>query len=161
MRRFELPGYEYISILAPAWGASVPCRSCSLPTLFQFSPPRGGRPFGPFPVTHCINSISILAPAWGASLGAIEQLGWPLISILAPAWGASRGMGLLGVAPRYFNSRPRVGGVRISSESGAWWTKFQFSPPRGGRPVRGSLCQRYHKNFNSRPRVGGVLDIVQ
>ena len=143
-----------ISILAPAWGASAGLK------------PRG----------H-VAGISILAPAWGASKGYARFTGGFAISILAPAWGASTSTASGAAAwlfqfspPRggrlkykrayynvdYFNSRPRVGGVRrerrpafklraISILAPAWGAsggkrrddvidnQFQFSPPRGGR----------------------------
>ena len=59
--------YRNISILAPAWGASI-------------KPPPG---------TERRALISILAPAWGASGRNAHIRRRPQISILAPAWGAS------------------------------------------------------------------------
>ena len=144
-----------ISILAPAWGASIKKRINDMV---------GGK-------------ISILAPAWGASVKMDYDKIFGVISILAPAWGASR-CGISRVrAVRDFNSRPRVGGVghglhhpqdaAISILAPAWGAStqdfkvfvkdyisilapawgasnftpsagrflflFQFSPPRGGR----------------------------
>ena len=142
-----------ISILAPAWGASGRQRcAAGKSAKFQFSPPRGGRPYKGLYDLKC--KISILAPAWGASRGRLPPL----------------------VRRKYFNSRPRVGGVhavgvggelgRISILAPAWgasWCRkcklrllvFQFSPPRGGRP-RPLPALRANPYFNSRPRVGGV-----
>ena len=58
---------EVISILAPAWGASLGKEEAVPVTpIFQFSPPRGGRP-GPRYSKEAQHHISILAPAWGAS----------------------------------------------------------------------------------------------
>ena len=56
---------------------------------------------------------------------------------------------------RYFNSRPRVGGVLMLSRRLSQ-ILFQFSPPRGGRPLISSSPGIWRTNFNSRPRVGGV-----
>ena len=101
---------EPISILAPAWGASLcllrhistmnfnsrprvggvstTSSKAPSPTQFQFSPPRGGRlPY--IGSTTAKSNISILAPAWGASFGAGQYFYRVEISILAPAWGAS------------------------------------------------------------------------
>ena len=100
--------------------------------VFQFSPPRGGR------------RRALHRPGGGAT-----------ISILAPAWGRPRLPVMPGISPSYFNSRPRVGGVDVKSKKLGELAVFQFSPPRGGRPV---TCARdaVFPNFNSRPRVGGV-----
>ena len=75
----------------------------------------------------------------------------------------------------YFNSRPREGGdssttlvstataisirapVRGATDRRATlfdMSKFQFAPPRGGRPIV-SRTEVSQKNFNSRPREGG------
>ena len=51
------------------------------------SRPRVGAGFGPFPVTHCINSISIHAPVWGRAAPPLLG-GQGGISIHAPVWGA-------------------------------------------------------------------------
>ena len=64
-------GTVAISILAPAWGASIPASTS--------------------PELH---GISILAPAWGASAVCNRHGRGILISILAPAWGASDVAGL-------------------------------------------------------------------
>ena len=77
------------------------------------------------------------------------------ISILAPAWGASACSAPARRRGNYFNSRPRVGASKAASNARYLAKLFQFSPPRGGRPV---TCARdaVFPNFNSRPRVGGV-----
>ncbi len=62
-----LPLSPLISILAPAWGASLEHTHVA-----------------PGGVT-----ISILAPAWGASTQDFKVFVKDYISILAPAWGAS------------------------------------------------------------------------
>ena len=121
---------------------------------FQFSPPRGGRQVRR---AHLFaQEISILAPAWGASVLNRYVLTVGIISILAPAWGASLRHLLHSLALANFNSRPRVGGVLASCAAMPNAARFQFSPPRGGRPS-GVFCGlQFPCYFNSRPRVGGV-----
>ena len=99
--------------------------------LFQFSPPRGGRPFRFISATP--KSIFQFSPPRGGRLhGVVIVFGHLLISILAPARGATD------------ITTSKV--VRF---------QFQFPPPHGGRPRgTGPLC-RWKANFNSRPRTGG------
>ena len=118
--------------------------------MFQFTPPRGGRP--EYATLRMLNEVSIHAPAWGAT--SANAFGEPLgVSIHAPAWGAT-------AAP--------VLSVPV--------TLFQFTPPRGGRHSTGNLGRQpavsihapawgatptsrqqshWQTRFNSRPRVGG------
>ena len=118
--------------------------------LFQFTLPRGERLFRGLSLSFlvCFNSrsrvgsdygddskvhydgVSIHAPAWGATGDDGVEGGGGLVSIHAPAWGAT--------------SRPR------RSKRSA---KFQFTLPRGERPV-GPRRPRQPLGFNSRSRVG-------
>ena len=122
--------------------------------VFQFSPPRGGRPrrvgkrfqhryFNSRPrvggvrmerENNCAGGYFNSRPRVGGVETLVENVQNAVISILAPAWGASS------VPKRYqmfnhvyFNSRPRVGGVQISIRVKTKIIIFQFSPPRGGR----------------------------
>ncbi len=77
---------NYISIHAPAWGA----------TFVETVEPTD-------------EEISIHAPAWGATArkcGAVIRAG---ISIHAPAWGATPSLILSPCRYRHFNSRARMG----------------------------------------------------
>ena len=102
-----------ISILAPAWGASLNTAALEVPELvFQFSPPRGGR------------------------RGALDACGLPVdISILAPAWGASLQSPKSSMSFAYFNSRPRVGGVLYAL------ILLQYSKYFNSRPRVGGVCK--------------------
>ena len=123
-----------ISILAPAWGASFPLRAYAFPVEFQFSPPRGGR---------------LLYAELSALIGEI--------SILAPAWGASSFCGLFPRGDLHFNSRPRVGGVVLVQGSISIASRFQFSPPRGGRHAIVLAIIGIGKFQFSPPRGGRLL----
>ena len=97
--------------------------------LFQFAPPRGGRPCG-----HCVSQV-------------------PKISIRAPARGATVWTDKDGNKRKFQFAPPRGGRHAINAELCAQ-AVFQFAPPRGGRPCSRHDCDaRYY--FNSRPREGG------
>ena len=84
-----LSGREPISILAPAWGASMIVVKGRRGYIFQFSPPRGGRPVCTGRALHPI--LFQFSPPRGGRLAAELQARLAQrISILAPAWGASR-----------------------------------------------------------------------
>ena len=123
-----------ISILAPAWGASISCASRGSGSSFQFSPPRGGRP-GP----RCAFRKNILvfqfSPPRGGRLPRFLMADAIVLFQFSPPRGGRPTPGArTSISPSNFNSRPRVGGVRR-----------RVFPRQGGY------------NFNSRPRVGGVL----
>ena len=129
-------------------------RSREVGSIFQFTPPRGGRPM---PAFCCVilrlhfnsrprvgGDLSTKAaisqkspfqftPPRGGRPG-LQQKGLDklLISIHAPAWGATM--------PLAQNIQQEL---------------FQFTPPRGGRPVQLHKPHNAGFYFNSRPRVGG------
>ncbi len=126
-----------------------------------------------FPVTGF--HVSIHAPRRGQRRHVVGIYHLFHVSIRAPAWGATNMLSALS-SRACFNSRPRVGGdvqlskimddVSVSIRAPAWgatWVftgaqgtgKFQFAPPRGGRPSRSLPVRYYRLCFNSRPRVGG------
>ena len=101
-----------ISIHAPAWGATdafsrhayntayfnsrprvggdtTMTNGDKIRSIFQFTPPRGGRQLGES--RYCeVDLISIHAPAWGATYtGDAHPRPSERISIHAPAWGAT------------------------------------------------------------------------
>ena len=104
----------HISILAPAWGASVRVHELVYAGLISILAPAWGASQISFAPSQNLK-ISILAPAWGASKTLLHAVSLGLISILAPAWGAS-------VTPSTLTLGKEV---------------FQFSPPRGGRRLAG------------------------
>ena len=122
---------ETVSIHAPAWGATYTTRACYGIKAFQSTPPRGGRrhsiPRSPGPC-----KVSIHAPAWGATGHRVVLRGFLRVSIHAPAWGATTYNHNIFFMALCFNPRPRVGGD-------------------GSR----LLDMVQSAGFNPRPRVGG------
>ena len=126
----------HISILAPAWGASGGCcHGVGEAILFQFSPPRGGRlswkqrpdarqNFNSRPRVGGVTPrdaeedtghyISILAPAWGASCNRADCYCSSLFQF-SPPRGGRRVLCKKLDSVMNFNSRPRVGGVRVAA----------------------------------------------
>ena len=121
-----------ISIHAPAWGAtlsSMPAPRRSI--LFQFTPPRGGRPGGSCSIAPAVYFNS--RPRVGG-----DQLRGQ--SCIQRVYFNSRprvgGDGCQRPEPDRladFNSRPRVGGDSYRSNNTSVTILFQFTPPRGGR----------------------------
>ena len=98
-----------VSIHARAWRATDSPMRPHPPSMFQFTPARGGR----HPTVYDGNAIT-------------------LVSIHARAWRATGDVG--DDRPRRsFNSRPRVAGDRYVLPFTALVVMFQFTPARGGR----------------------------
>ena len=78
--------------------------------------------------------VSIHAPAWGATAAGLGIAGKLGVSIHAPAWGATSYL-VSRYLLRCFNSRARVGrdGDVVKLLQGAGM--FQFTRPRGARPM--------------------------
>ena len=121
----------FISIHAPAWGATFPCIVDVTENLISIHAPAWGATPCTFNL-HCRSHISIHAPAWGATYICFGGRCIELISIHAPAWGATAAQ------------RAATGGEYISIHAPAWGAtaaftsrsvrfSFQFTPPRGGR----------------------------
>ena len=71
-----------------------------------------------------------------------------------PRAGGDTGSAHLHLPCLHFNSRPRAGGDASAELAENGESVFQFTPPRGGRPL--PPCAWAHAaNFNSRPRAGG------
>ena len=122
----------HISIHAPAWGATRRCTSSSVCLiLFQFTPPRGGRPAES--TTHLAKSHFNSRPRVGGDLRA-----WPPPSTYDA-----------------FQFTPPRGGRLDGGLSTCILAQFQFTPPRGGRRPSGRRGGGHAGHFNSRPRVGG------
>ena len=87
--RLILPCVSWVSIHAPAWGAT--------------GQHLHGAGFGQ------LRDVSIHAPAWGATLKPCPACGSSAVSIHAPAWGATHGRHCHSDRQRCFNPRTRVG----------------------------------------------------
>ena len=146
--------YYIISIHAPAKGATEGGHFRNVTKIFQFTPPRRGRPPISVEVGAEVNFNSRPREGGDASANALRlppiyfnsrprEGGDGLasrftvrifISIHAPAKGAT---GLLQVGNRstlpYFNSRPREGGDSPLLDLAGDAVIFQFTPPRRGR----------------------------
>ncbi len=121
-----------VSIHAPARGATRmrPAR----PRLheFQSTPPRGGRP--------------TWSP-WRPSPGGFNP---------RPRAGGDATLCRSCTAGSCFNPRPRAGGDSASRSAPAR-SRFQSTPPRGGRR-QGLPRELRSRSFNPRPRAGGDRD---
>ena len=117
---FDFHGLRHhdVSIHAPAWGAT-----------------RHGCPFIRQP------NVSIHAPAWGATSPLLSSLPYPGVSIHAPAWGATKHSASCSWRRKSFNPRPRVGGDATPTARVVMYEKFQSTPPRGGRQIRGDRVE--------------------
>ena len=125
--------------------------------LFQFSPPRGGRPFRFISATP--KSIFQFSPPRGGRLhGVVIVFGHLLISILAPARGATD-ITTSKVVRFQFQFPPPHGGRRERPMDWKQTILFQFPPPHGGRPITSPGAWRCGY-FNSRPRTGGDNSLV-
>ena len=145
-----------VSIHAPAWGATNIVNASSSGARFQFTLPRGERP-GALLGPRETRGVSIHAPAWGATdLSRASRMAFN-VSIHAPAWGATEdntanrlqvkvsihapAWGATGFQPqgshdtRRFNSRSRVGSDAADSKVISPTEEFQFTLPRGERPI--------------------------
>ena len=76
------------------------------------------------------------------------------VSIHAPAWGATPVRSLIGSPASKFQSTPPRGGRRVAQPASMATRLFQSTPPRGGRP---RWCRRWcaGSKFQSTPPRGG------
>ena len=101
--------------------------------MFQFTLPRGERQLlGEAGGAEL--DVSIHAPAWGATPRRPPRKDHDNVSIHAPAWGATI-------------STARAGVIFV----------FQFTLPRGERPILVDFSGVFPSGFNSRSRVGSDL----
>ena len=140
--QFAPPRGGRLSKSAPCWRKSNfnsrpreggdPCFPCSrvAPFPFQFAPPRGGRPPGAGYRRHGIHFNS--RPREGGDVVSHDGSRVLLISIRAPARGAT--------------------GLTIGMMA---MMKFQFAPPRGGRPP-GKPVQLIHQISIRAPARGAT-----
>ena len=122
---------------------------------FQSTPPRGGRrPYRVGAVPR-VERVSIHAPAWGATL--------------RPQWAVWRLKQFQSTPPRggrQWEEYTRRSSTSVSIHAPAWGAtpvpeiacdseEFQSTPPRGGRPLPLRSGVNRVTSFNPRPRVGG------
>ncbi len=150
---------EWVSIHAPAWGATgVDGKRDLSMTLFQSTHPRGVRLLQALRQAG-VEGVSIHAPAWGATLPLSWRRYVAHVSIHAPAWGATQyrmdlSQSLSSFNPRTrvgcdceqvatraqddgFNPRTRVGCDTSTHHPAADSVRFQSTHPRGVRRQRG------------------------
>ena len=102
---------QEVSIHAPVWGATAALWTMIMSSVFQSTPPYGGRHHSVSRTSYTI-SVSIHAPVWGATCD------------LEPSMHTSKG----------FNPRPRMGGDHCLGMAADIIVPFQSTPPYGGRP---------------------------
>ncbi len=107
------PIKDFVSIHAPAWGAT---------SVFVLSS------------KTCI-CVSIHAPAWGATYPRPSSIYFLIVSIHAPAWGATKA---LCIPPRKYQVS-----IHAPAWGATWMRSikhpailFQSTPPHGGRHIR-------------------------
>ena len=120
---------HFVSIHAPAWGATYWSSGQELST-----------------------QVSIHAPAWGATQPPASTLRKTSVSIHAPAWGATSCCQIRGQSIGGFNPRSRVG-----SDGGSFCPyqevhRFQSTLPRGERLPRDSCISSPDKFQSTLPR---------
>ena len=119
----------YVSIRAPAWGATV-------------HRDRGRTRLG----------VSIRAPAWGATRERLLASPEEHVSIRAPAWGATYRLQFLRIH-KVVSIRAPAWGATAKAAANMYNVKFQFALPRGERH-RIFTYENFANSFNSRSRVG-------
>ena len=127
--------FDFVSIHAPARGATSYCPSCSGSKSFQSTPPRGGRPRILISAAPAV-SFQSTPPRGGRRVAeALADIDHE-VSIHAPARGATQPRGYPGILGS-FNPRPRAGGDQRRRAGG--YSIFSFNPrPRAGGDL--SFC---------------------
>ena len=154
----QSPAFEphpvYISIHAPAWGATPPDTGPTCGCVFQSTLPRGERRVHHHPDGTTGVHISIHAPAWGATGGAAGGCGKLSISIHAPAWGATSWLFTGTDFGTHFNPRSRVGSDRDIVQELTSGFKISIHAPAWGATTTARKSSPPSRNFNPRSRVG-------
>ena len=111
---------------------------------------RGDSPHG-LPLWLC--SVSIHAPTRGATaIPEFDRLGNE-VSIHAPARGATP-LAYYGTQQVHVSIHAPARGATCMYVFSSGFTRFQSTPPRGGRQRLVLICPK-PKSFNPRPRAGG------
>ena len=144
-------------------------------SLFQPTPPRGGRPAVRQSLIYQPSAVSTHAPAWGATtakrITEVMDEFQPTpprggrqkprrecrnyeVSTHAPAWGATSPLIQRHAFSGCFNPRPRVGGDPGTTPGPS--LHHRFNPrPRVGGDLEADRAENEGLRFNPRPRVGG------
>jgi len=145
---------SYVSIHAPAQGATMASNLMGKIDKFQSTPPRRGRPM------LCSRrpqggSVSIHAPAQGATpMWGYVFLGLFTFQSTPPRRGRQEEQEESNERIHRFNPRPRAGGDELSHRF--LWFLLSFNPrPRAGGDLMIVHYFTWTASFNPRPRAGG------
>ena len=162
----------FISIHAPARGATRPWRCRPLRQTISIHAPARGATYGPSVpqmiknisihapargatvpalTTHDRHDISIHAPARGATVKASVSKTYTVISIHAPARGATTDCGH-NQDDFYFNPRSREGSDTVWPSNSFGIVAFQSTLPRGERPPSLASCAIFASFQSTLPR---------
>ena len=165
---------DYVSIHAPAWGATSSSTAALIIFLFQSTLPRGERLHNSTSLTKR-EDVSIHAPAWGATMIILVIHLPSFVSIHAPAWGATISFTYSFSIVCCFNPRSRVGSDSasptpspssvVSIHAPAWGAttllnaSVRFCLVSIHAPAWGATMRRFslttpNQCFNPRSRVG-------
>ena len=144
----------FVSIHAPAWGATPAPPTWYRQTSFQSTHPRGVRR-NYFWFWDGVLGVSIHAPAWGATGLVITSCpAQQCVSIHAPAWGATSTTVLRNTAAPWVSIHAPAWGATVASAKYLFVVRvFQSTHPRGVRHNTRKSIQRL-LSFNPRTRVG-------
>ena len=170
---------SYVSIHAPARGATSWTATSAKSRLFQFTRPRGARPAGRRAAAR-LSMFQFTRPR-----GARPATRWPTYCDFGFQFTRPRGARLAQPFGRYsyrcFNSRAREGRDDLKATLNQISGGFQFTRPRGARhgspanaiwgtvvsihaPARGATsrknCSRNQSSFNSRAREGRDVPMI-
>ena len=105
------------------------------------------------------DQVSIHAPARGATKPRGWRGGVRGVSIHAPARGATRSGEAAARRCSCFNPRPRTGGDFPLPAEVTALTRFQSTPPHGGRPITDEGAEAMMLLFQSTPPHGGRHEV--
>ena len=140
----------YVSIHAPARGATASLSSRASPFPFQFTRPRGARQYVYSVVTDRV--VSIHAPARGATSMVVPPVG-PSASFNSRAREGRDKFGLIPSVSTVVSIHAPARGATVFNTGDTDEYKFQFTRPRGARQLA-YLSVSPVSSFNSRAREG-------
>ncbi len=127
-----------------------------LPSTFQSTPPRGGRPSRV--VSYILSAtVSIHAPARGATETSHNERGWNWFQSTPPRGGRQATDNFLHDRFRFQSTPPR-GGRREEIVANARESLFQSTPPRGGRRTSQETTRNFRKVSIHAPARGATQD---
>ena len=131
---YQTGSSHHVSIHAPAWGATRRPALSHRSGRFQSTPPHGVRQLISAEYTP-VNEFQSTPPHGVRLDDALAGVISNIVSIHAPAWGATMRARMSFFSSICFNPRPRMG--CDCSEAAMWATgsSFQSTPPHGVRPA--------------------------